>query len=331
MVRNKLSLALALAFGLAASGLATTNAEAQELRVATLAPDGSAWMKVLSAGAKKIKEATSGRVSIKYYSNGVQGDEKDVVRKMGLGQLDGAALTSVGLSLIEKSIRVLELPRLVKNTKELDHARGRMWGRIQKRFEKKGYKLAPGGGDVGWVYLYSNTPIKSLADLKKVKMWRWSEDGIVKAMFSKLGVSGVPLGVPEVMPALNTGRINGCYGSPVAMVALQWYTKVKYATSLPMSYGIGGSVLRKDVWDKISGDDQKAIEKILKVQARKLRKIIRKDNGRALKAMKRAGVKIVETPQEVVDAVDKAAAEVWKTKASSSDLKAVQKYIGEKR
>jgi TRAP-type C4-dicarboxylate transport system substrate-binding protein len=141
----------------------------------------------------------------------------------------------------------------------------------------------------------------------------------------------VPLGVPEVMPALNTGRINACYGSPVAMVALQWYTKVKYATSLPMSYGIGGSVLRKEVWEKISATDQKAIEKVLKVQAKKLRKIVRKDNGRALKAMKRAGVKIVETPADVVAAVDKAAGEVWKTKASKSDLEAVQKYLAEKR
>ncbi len=330
-LRRNIKLVVALSAFVASATFANGSANAEDIRVATLAPDGSAWMKVLSKGAQKIESATEGRVKIKYYANGSQGDEKDVVRKLGLGQLDGAALTSVGLSLIEKSVRVLELPRLFRTEAEVDFVRGKMWKRIQKRFAKKGYQLAPKGGDVGWIYLYSNTPIKSLGDLKKVKMWRWSEDGIVKAMFGKLGINGVPLGVPEVMSALNTGRINAVYGSPVAMVALQWYTKIKYATSLPMSYGIGGSVMRTEVWNKISEADQKAITKILKSQAMILRRTIRKDNVRALKAMQKAGVKVIETPKDVVDAVDSAATGVWASKASKSDLETVQKNLATKR
>ena len=322
------------AFALMAAASAAP-AEAKELRVATLAPDDSAWMKVLSRGAAEIEKATDGRVKIKYYPNGVQGDEKDVVRKLGLGQLDGAALTSVGLSLIDKSIRVLELPRLFANTGELDYVRDKMWGDFQKRFERKGYVLAPGGGDVGWTFLYTNTPIRSTSDLRKIKMWRWSEDGLVKAMYSKLGVSGVPLGVPQVMPALNTGRINGCYASPVAAVALQWYTKVKYATSVPLAYGIGGSVLRKEAWNQISAADRKVMLRIMTVQARKLRQVIRKDNKRALAAITRAGVKVIDTPPEVVNAVDKAAKEVWQSSAgpmySKADLAKVLKYRDQKR
>ncbi len=327
----RLKLTLALLASAATTAAAAHSASADEIRIATLAPDGSAWMKVLSKGAAEIAKVTEGRVTFKYYANGNQGDEKDVIRKLGLGQLDGAALTSVGLSLIDKSVRVLELPRLFRNEKEIDYVRGKMWKRMQKRFAKKGYQLAPKGGDVGWIYLYTNTPIKNVADLSKIKMWRWAEDGIVKAMFSKLGINGVPLGVPEVMPALNTGRINAVYGSPVAMVALQWYTKVKYATSLPISYGIGGSVMRTEVWNKISEVDRKAIDKVLRIQAIKLRKTIRRDNGRALKAMARAGVKVVETPQAVVDAVDAAAASVWSSKASKSDLEAVKKHLASKR
>lgn len=333
MFGRKLAFAL-VAFAVA--GLASAApASAKELRVATLAPDGSAWMKVLSRGAKEIAKATDGRVTIKYYANGVQGDEKDVVRKLGLGQLDGAALTSVGLSLIDKSIRVLELPRLFESTDELDFVRGKMWGRFQRRFDKKGYVLAPGGGDVGWIYLYTNRPIKGVGDFHKIKMWRWTEDGLVKAMYGKLGISGVPLGVPEVMSALNTGRINGCYASPVAAVALQWYTKVRYATSVPLSYGVGGSVLRKAVWNQISPKDRKVIDKIMRIQARKLRHVVRKDNKRAMKAIGRAGVKVIETPASVIAAVDKAAKDVWKKGTgrfySQGDLDNVIKYRDQKR
>lgn len=310
-----------LVIGLAALGMAwagfTSDAQAEnvELRVATLAPRGSAWMKVLSRGAAEVEKATDGRVKVKYYANGVQGDEKDVVRKLGLGQLDGAALTSVGLSLIDRSIRVLELPRVFASYKELDYVRGRMWGRFQRRFKKKGYMLAPGGGDVGEIRIFTNNNVKSLGDLRRAKMWRWTEDGLVKKMYGKLNVNGVPLGVPQVMAALNTGRINGIYASPIAAVALQWYTKVKYVSDMPLSYGIGGSVVRKAVWDKISSSDQKAIDKILKIQARKLRRVVRRDNKRALKAITRSGVKEVKATPAMIRDVDAAAEAVWKSDA----------------
>src|SRR5438045_2221210 len=126
----------------------TTTAKADEWRVATLAPDGSAWMKILGKGAEDVKAASSGRGAPKYYPGGVQGDEKDVVAKMGVGQLDGGALTSTGLGLVEESIRVLELPRMFDSVEELDYVRDKMWSTFQDRFAKKGYVLAD-PGDVG--------------------------------------------------------------------------------------------------------------------------------------------------------------------------------------
>ncbi len=111
-----LPIALAALF----SVFALPHAEADESRIATLAPEGSRWMKQMRLGADKIEKATDGRVTAKYYAGGTQGDEKDVVRKMGLGQLDGAALTAVGLGLIVPSIRVLQLPGLYANVGELD-------------------------------------------------------------------------------------------------------------------------------------------------------------------------------------------------------------------
>src|SRR5512142_2612571 len=96
-------------------------ADSVEVKIATLAPDGSAWAKVLQDGARKIADKTQGRVTVKYFFSGAQGDERDVVRKMKLGQIDGAALTAVGLGLIKGDVRILELPFLFKNDKELDY------------------------------------------------------------------------------------------------------------------------------------------------------------------------------------------------------------------
>jgi TRAP-type C4-dicarboxylate transport system substrate-binding protein len=309
-------------------------AQADEWRVATLAPEGSAWMKILGRGAEELKKKTGGRASIKYFAGGVQGDEKDVVAKMQLGQLDGGAMTSVGLSLVDESIRVLELPMLFKSVQELDYVRNKMWPTFKARFEKKGYFLGE-PGDVGFLYFYSNNSIKSAGDLGKAKAWLWGEDKLMKAMYKKMGVNGVPLGVPDVLPALNTGRINATVASPLAAVALQWYTKVKFSTSMPLAYGIGGTLIRKAAWDKMSPEDQKAATAVFKLQASKLRSTVRKDNDRAFKAITRSGVQVIETPAAMVAEFEKKAQEVWNEQAgkiySKDDLAKVLKYRDEFR
>ncbi|HTE56653.1 MAG TPA: TRAP transporter substrate-binding protein DctP [Kofleriaceae bacterium] len=334
MATRTLFRALGMAAAAAAALGAAGTARADEWRVATLAPEGSTWMKILSRGAEEVSKATGGRLSVKYYAGGVQGDEKDVVAKMQLGQLDGGAMTSIGLSLVDESIRVVELPMLYKSVEEMDYVRKKMWPTFQARFLKKGYYLSE-PGDVGFLYFYSAEPVKSIADLGKAKVWLWGEDKIVKAMFRRMSVNGVPMGVPDVLPALNTGRINATYASPLAAVALQWYTKVKFATSMPMAYGIAGTLIRKQTWDKLSAEDQKTAEKTFKIQAQKLRKAVRSDNERAFKAIGRAGVKTIETPPAMVAEFEKHAQATWQEMVgkiySKEDLDQVMKYRAEFR
>ena len=329
---NRLTLAAAVATSLAA--IAPAAADNLELRLATLAPDGSSWMKILGKGAAEIDTKTTGRVKVKYYAGGVQGDERDVVRKMNLGQLDGGAFTSVGLSMVEESIRVLELPRMFASVQELDYVADKMWPYFVKKFEAKGFKLGD-RGDVGWIYLLSKSEIKNVGSLKSAKVWMWGDDGIVRAMYKKLGISGVPLGVPEVEPALSTGRIDACYGSPLAAVALQWNTKVKYMTSLPMSYGIAATVIKIDAYNKVSAEDQALVQKISKGMQKTLRKQIRKDNESAKKQMERKGVKISETTPELLADFDKAAQAVWTELTgkiyTKAELEMVLKYRDEYR
>ena len=329
---NRLTLATAVAASLAA--IAPAAADNVEIRLATLAPDGSSWMKILGKGAAEIDKKTEGRVKVKYYAGGVQGDERDVVRKINLGQLDGAAVTSVGLSMVEESIRVLELPRMFATVEELDYVADKMWPYFVKKFEAKGYKLGD-RGDVGWIYLLSKSEITSVGNLQSSKVWMWGDDAIVRAMYKRLGISGVPLGVPEVEPNLTTGRIDACYGSPLAAVALQWNTKVKYMTSMPMSYGIAATVIKLDAYKKVTAEDQKLVLKISKGMQKTLRKQIRKDNESAKKQMERKGVKISATTPELLSDFDKAAKDVWADLTgkvyTKAELEMVLKYRDEYR
>jgi TRAP-type C4-dicarboxylate transport system substrate-binding protein len=309
-------------------------AENVELRIATLAPSGSPWMEVLDKAAAEIKTKTSGRVTMKYFEGGQQGDERDFVRKIKLGQLDGAAVTAIGLAMIDESIRVLELPMMFDSAEELDYVADKMWPYFQKKFEKKGFRLND-RGEVGWIYFLSKNKVESLNDLKGQKLWMWGDDQLVGAMFKKLGLNGVPLGVPEVDAGLTSGKINAAYGSPVAAVALQWYTKVKYMTSMPMSFAIGATVISTDALKKISPEDQKTLEDIGKANAKKLRKVIRKANEDAKGTMTRKGITVVQTPVTMVDEFTKDSQEAWKELEgkiySKEELDMVLKYRDEYR
>jgi TRAP-type C4-dicarboxylate transport system substrate-binding protein len=286
-------------------------------------------MKILDKGAAKVSDKTAQRVTLKWYPGGVQGDERDFVRKMNLGQLDGAAVTSVGLSMIDESIRVLELPRMFASIEEMDYVADKMWPYFVKKFEAKGYRLTD-RGEIGWIYFFSKAEVKSVDSLKTMKLWQWGDDSIVGAVYKKLGLNGVPLGVPEVDSALQTGRIDGCYGSQLTTVALQWNTKIKFQTEMPMSYGIGATVMKVDTIKKLSAEDQKILADLSAKMGKDIRKGVRQDNVQAGKQMVAKGMKITPTPATMVAAFDKAAQEVWDSLAgkvySKDELAMVLKY-----
>ncbi|HEY4241720.1 MAG TPA: TRAP transporter substrate-binding protein DctP [Kofleriaceae bacterium] len=310
------------------------HADNVELRIASLAPSGSPWMEVLDKAAAEIKDKTAGRVTLKYFEGGQQGDERDFVRKINLGQLDGAAVTAVGLSMIDESIRVLELPMMFKSAEELDYVADKMWPYFQKKFEAKGFLLND-RGEVGWVYFMSKNKVEKMEDLKSQKLWLWGDDALVSAVYKKLGLNGVPLGVPEVDAALTSGKIDGCYSSPVAAVALQWYTKVKYMTSMPMSFAIGATIVSVKSSAKLSPEDRKIVEDIGRANAKKLRKTIRKANEDAKGTMARKGVTIVPTPPAMEADFTKQSEALWNELVgkiySKEELGMVLKYRDEYR
>jgi TRAP-type transport system periplasmic protein len=302
-------LALISGLMLATSWSRSAAGEPQQIRIATLAPAGSPWMELLERAASEIASETDRRVTVKYYTGGQQGDERDYIRKITAGQLDGAAVTAVGLSMIDPSIRVLELPMLFATEDEVDYVATKMWPYFQKKFEKKGFRLAE-RGELGWIYFFSKSKVTSLAELRRQKLWTVSDDPLASSISNKLQLNGVPLSVPEVDAALTAGRIDACFSSPIGAIALQWYTKVKYMAKTPMVYAIGATVMSLDAVKKVSTDDRKIIEAIAKRSQKKARATIRKANADAHKMLLRKGITVVDVPKPMLDELTAIAAEV---------------------
>ena len=263
------------------------------IKMATLAPEKSAWMRVFRAAAKEIEKKSEGQVKIRIYGGGSRGDEKVVIRKMKSGQLHGAAITSVGLAHIAKEVLVLQAPGLIQNYKQLDHVRAQLRERFEKKLLDAGFVLL-GWGDVGYTYLMSNTPVKSPSDLRNAKPWVWSSDPVMAALYKEAGATPTPLPVPEVLQNLTTGVIEAFYGSPLAAIALQWFSHAKYITNQKITVGIGATVVTKAVWDKATPEQKKLIQEVNAKYHGMLKKKIRKDNNKAVKTLKKRGIEIVQ-------------------------------------
>jgi TRAP-type transport system periplasmic protein len=280
--------AVAAGFPLIARGAAE-----HTLKIATLAPDGSSWHKAFKQVAREVKEQTDGRIVIKIYAGGVMGDEPAMVRKMRTGQLDGAAVTNVGLGEINAQLLMLQLPLLFRTNDELDRVRGAMSSKFEGLLDASGFRLS-GWGDVGFTYLFSNSPIKKPSDAKSTKMWVWDSDPVSKEVMKVAGINAIPLGVPDVLPSLQTGVIDAFMNSPYGAIALQWYTKAAYITNLKLAVTIGGSVMTTTSWNKLSDADKQILQDIAHAKHGALLKRIRKDNTKAVDALKAKGMEVVE-------------------------------------
>lgn len=280
--------------------MGTQIAHAVELKISTLAPEGTTMYNGLHETARQIKERTGGRVTVKIYAGGIQGDEKDVVRKIRYGQLDGAALTGVGLGLIDPQIRVLELPFLFRNTADVDRVYSQLDDYFKQQFAAKGFQLL-GWAEVGFVKLFSNKPIRNKKDLEGMKMWMWEGDPLAEAMYRAMQVTPIPLAITDVLTSLQTHLIDAAYAPELGAIAFQWHTKTKYMTDVNLVNGTGGIVLSKKAWAKLAPADRNTIQQIIKSEAKKLVQQTRQDNLKSKEAIQSFGIQVVELEPKALE------------------------------
>lgn len=282
---------------LAAAGSAAA-APQHLIKFATIAPENSTWMAVMRSYDEAVRRESGGRLGFKIYAGGVQGEDKDVIPKMRLGQLQSAGLTGIGLGRIAPQLRILDAPFLFSNYEEVDHLYGVLDEELSRALLENGF-VNLGWAEVGFIYVFTNTPVRSPADMKGVKMWMWEGDPIAAAAFKIFDIQPIPLSVIDVLTSLQTGLINGAYNAPYACIVLQWNTRVKYMMNVPLADASGAVVVTKAAYDKLPPDLQEILVRNGRKYLRELTLKSRKENADAILALARSGVQIVEagTPQ----------------------------------
>jgi len=267
------------------------------IKFATVAPEGSTWMNVMKEYDQAIRKESGGRLGFKMYPGGVQGDEKDLLRKIKLGQLQSAGVTGNGLTTVAPKARILDSPFLFKSYDEVDHIYKKFDQEFSKAFEENGF-VNLGWAEVGFVYIFTNTSVKTTADMKGVKMWMWEGDPIAEAAFKGLGIHPIPLSITDVLTSLQTKLIDGVYTSPLAAIALQWFSRVKYMLDVPLADASGAVVISKKKFDELPSDLKEILVRNGKKYMQKLTELSRHDNTKSIATLKQHGITIVSPPSE---------------------------------
>jgi len=279
---------LLLALLLAAAPLA----HARTLKIATLAPDGTSWMKEMRQGAEEIAEKTNGRVKLKFYPGGVMGNDKSVLRKIRIGQLHGGAFAGGGLAEVYKDTQIYSLPFTFRSYGEVDYVRERMDPLIRQGLAKNGMVVL-GISEGGFAYMMCTRPLRTVDDLKGQKVWLPEGDVIIEVMFQKAGVTPVPLPVADVYTGLQTGLLDTVGSSPMASIAFQWHTRITHLTDVPLLYIIGILAVDQKAFRRLSAEDQATVQAVMKGVFKRLDRQNREDNQEARQALKAQGMEFV--------------------------------------
>jgi TRAP-type C4-dicarboxylate transport system substrate-binding protein len=278
----------------------TSQAGALTLKIATLSPDGSVWMKKLREGAKEVTQKTGNRVLIKFYPGGVMGDDKAVLRKIRIGQLHGGIVVAGSLSTFYPDNQIYSMPLKFKSLEEINYVREHMDQLIIDGMEKAGFvTMGLAGG--GFAYILSKKPLHTIGDLRKSKVWVPSNDETSLEAVKYFDLSPIPLSIADVRAGLQTGLIDTVATSPIGAIALQWHTQVNYLMDLPLFYICGIFAVDQKVFSKLSAGDQSIVRDTMGHVFREVDRQIQKDNVQALEALRNQGIKFISPSAEALD------------------------------
>ena len=281
--------------------LAGHSSHAATFKVATLSPDGSFWMKTMREAGKEVEAATDNRVKFKWYPGGVMGDDKAVLRKMRVGQLQGAALPMGELLSFYPDSQAYGIPFLFNSYDEVDYVRSQLDDTLIAGFAGGGMEVL-GIAEGGFGYFLTAEPVRVPADLQQQKVWVPQNDVVSARLAQSIGVTPIPLTLPDVLPGLQTGLVNTVAVSPMGAIVLQWHTRVAHITDIPLMYFCGVISLTGKSFNKLSTDDQAVVKAVFGRAFKLIDERNRMDNVKAFEALTNQGVETVVLTEAERDA-----------------------------
>jgi TRAP-type C4-dicarboxylate transport system substrate-binding protein len=274
-------------------GLYSPVLPAKTIKIATLSPDGTFWMKQMRIGADEIEAKTQGRVIFKFYPGGVMGNDESVLRKVRIGQLHGGAITIGSLSEYTPEVTLYGLPYVFSSLSDAEEIRKTTDPMLSKLIEDGGF-VNFGFAQGGFTYLMSKEQVNSFDDLRRQKSWVPENSDVGLSVYRYIDVTPISLPLSDVLTGLQTGLINTIITSPIGALALQWHTRVNYVVDLPLNYLAAMLIIDKDVFRQLSETDRAIVREVMTKVYKSIDAQNKIDNEDARQALINQGIKFVE-------------------------------------
>jgi TRAP-type transport system periplasmic protein len=278
---------------LAAALAVSARAEGVTIKLGTLAPQGSTWHDMLKDMGAKWEEASGGQVKLRIYAGGTQGGEGDMVRKMAVGQLQGAAISNIGMHDVAAEPQGLSVPFIFRSEAQMQCALKKTRPKIEQILAQRGYVTVM-WTTIGAIQLFCNKAHKSPADMGDAKIWAWEGDPKSVEAFRLAGLKPVVLSSSDIVPSLQTGMIDCVPSVPLYMLTTRLFERAPYMMDTTWSYMIGATLVRKDVWEKIPADVRPKLTAIAQTMGDKIDAEVKRLNQDAIDAMQKQGLKLIQ-------------------------------------
>jgi TRAP-type C4-dicarboxylate transport system substrate-binding protein len=304
---------------------AAASAQQVEIKMATLAPEGSPWHKVLERIGERWRGISAGKVRLKIFAGGTLGDEPDLVNKMRIDQIQAVALSGAGMSDLEPGVMALQTPMMIDSYPELDYVRDRVAPRLEKMIEARGY-LVLNWGDAGWVHIFSRTPINNINDLRRMKLFVWAGSNDEIELWKANNFRPVALAATDILMGLETGLIDAVPTTPLYALWNQCFGRARYMNDLKWAPLVGATVVSKSAWGKIPESQRAPMLKAARDAGEELRSGIRSMGDAAIETM-RAGQPGKRDVRLTITHCDAAALAAWRQETEAAYPKMRGKLI----
>ena len=307
---------------IAVLALSTSTVMARTFRSAEVhAKDFPTNQAVMHMG-EELSKATGGKDTIKIFGDSSLGSEKDTVEQVKIGALDMVRVSSASFHGIVPESVIPSLPFLFR---DIEHFRKTMYGpegdKILAAFDKAGF-IGLALYESGARSVYAKKPIKTLADMKGVKI-RVQPSDLMVSLVSAMGASPTPMPFAEVYTGLKTGLLDAAENNYPS------YDEAKHFESAPVfsetMHVMTPEVLvfSKKVWDTLTKEEQVAIRKATKDSVPFYVKLWEPKEKDAKAAVIKGGAKIVPAAEIDRKAFVEAEKPVWDKFATTPELKAL--------
>jgi TRAP-type transport system periplasmic protein len=276
-----------------------------------------------------LTQRSGGKMKLQAFWGGALGGDLQATQALRSGTQEMVVTSSSPLVGILPDLGVFDLPFLFANAKEADTI-------LDGAFGKFISDKLPGVGLVNLAYwengfrnlTNSRKPVAKLEDFQGIKL-RVMQNNIFLDTFRTLGTNAVPMAFQEVFAALETRAIDGQENPFVTIDTSKMYEVQRFLSITNHAYTPFLVLYSKQLWDRLSADEQKALTDCAIEGRDEQRKVSRELSDKSLATLRQRGMQVTEIAPAEQARLREAVKPVYERGATTIGKETVDRMVAE--